>query len=70
MGLRGSLISKIWKGFKELETIGLIDGVDSKIYGAQTLGSNAIVDAFKADTLHWLNEVGVIVEPVERNVIE
>jgi threonine synthase len=49
----GSLITKIWKGFKELEAIGLIDGVDSKIYGAQASGSNPIVGAFKAG-MDWI----------------
>lgn len=49
----GSLITKIWKGFKELETVGLIDRVDSKIYGAQASGSNPIVGAFKAG-MDWI----------------
>jgi threonine synthase len=43
----GSLITKIWKGFKEFETIGLIKEVNSKIYGAQASGCNPIVSAFK-----------------------
>jgi len=49
----GSLITKIWKGFKELEGIGLLDGVDSKIYGAQASGSNPIVAAFK-EGIDWI----------------
>jgi threonine synthase len=49
----GSLITKIWKGFKELEGIGLIEGVDSKIYGAQASGSNPIVAAFK-EGIEWI----------------
>lgn len=49
----GSLITKIWKGFKELETIGLLNGTDTKIYGAQASGSNPIVAAFKAGT-DWI----------------
>jgi threonine synthase len=49
----GSLITKIWKGFKELELIGLLDGVDSKIYGAQASGSNPIVAAFK-EGIEWI----------------
>ncbi len=49
----GSLITKIWKGFKELERIGLIDRVDSKIYGAQASGSNPIVSAFK-EGIEWI----------------
>ena len=49
----GSLITKIWKGFKELETVGLLDEVQTKIYGAQASGSNPIVAAFKAG-LDWI----------------
>lgn len=49
----GSLITKIWKGFKELELIGLVDGVSTKIYGAQAAGSNPIVDAFKGG-MDWV----------------
>jgi threonine synthase len=49
----GSLITKIWKGFKELEAIGLLDGVHAKIYGAQASGSNPIVAAFKAG-MDWI----------------
>jgi threonine synthase len=49
----GSLITKIWKGFKELEAIGLLDGVQTKIYGAQASGSNPIVAAFKAG-VDWI----------------
>lgn len=49
----GSLITKIWKGFKELETIGLLDGANSKIYGAQASGSNPITSAFK-EGLDWI----------------
>ena len=49
----GSLITKIWKGFKELEAIGLLGEVHTKIYGAQASGSNPIVAAFKAG-LDWI----------------
>ena len=49
----GSLITKIWKGFKELETIGLLDEVNTKIYGAQASGSNPIVAAFR-EGIDWI----------------
>jgi threonine synthase len=49
----GSLITKIWKGFKELESIGLLDGVPTKIHGAQASGSNPIVSALKAG-IDWI----------------
>jgi threonine synthase len=44
----GALISKIYKGFKELERLGLLDNAAAtRIYGAQALGCNPIVDAVK-----------------------
>jgi threonine synthase len=49
----GSLITKIWKGLKELETIGLLDEVNTKIHGAQPSGSNPIVAAFK-EGMDWI----------------
>lgn len=49
----GSLITKIWKGFKELERIDLLDHVDSKIYGAQASGANPISAAFK-EGVDWI----------------
>jgi threonine synthase len=49
----GSLITKIWKGFKELEVIGMLDEVHTKIYGAQASGSNPIVAAFKTG-MDWI----------------
>lgn len=49
----GSLITKIWKGFKEFERMGLIDEVDTRIHGAQASGSNPIVAAFK-EGIEWI----------------
>jgi len=49
----GSLITKIWKGFKELELIGLLDKVETRIHGAQASGSNPIVTAFK-EGMDWI----------------
>ncbi len=49
----GSLITKIWKGFKELEKIGLLSEVNTKIYGAQAAGSNPIIAAFK-EGVDWI----------------
>jgi threonine synthase len=44
----GALISKIHKGLKELETLGLIgSGNGTRIFGAQAAGCNPIVDAVK-----------------------
>ena len=44
----GSLITKIYKAFKELEKLGLISGGRSRIYGAQATGCSPITTAFKA----------------------
>ena len=46
----GSLITKIWKAFKEFQKIGLIDKVDTKVYGAQATGCAPIVTAVKEGT--------------------
>jgi threonine synthase len=44
----GSLIGKIYKGFKELERLGLLEEeVRTRIYGAQAAGCNPIVEAVK-----------------------
>lgn len=57
----GSLITKIWKGLREFEKIGLIDGVDSKIYAAQATGCAPIITAVK--------EGSNIIKPVKPNTI-
>ena len=57
----GSLITKIRKGFKEFEKIGLIKGVDTKIYAAQARGCAPIVTAVK--------ENSDIIKPVKPNTI-
>jgi len=49
----GSLITKIWKGFKELEQIGLLDGVNTKMHGAQASGSSPITSALK-EGVDWI----------------
>ena len=46
----GSLITKIWKAFNEFQKIGLIDRVDTKVYGAQATGCAPIVTAVKEGT--------------------
>jgi threonine synthase len=43
----GSLITKIWKGFKELEKLGFLNEEASKLYGAQASGSSPITTALK-----------------------
>ncbi|MEM2787626.1 MAG: threonine synthase [Archaeoglobaceae archaeon] len=43
----GSLITKIWKAFKELELLGVIERTETKMHGAQAKGANPIVAAFR-----------------------
>ncbi len=43
----GSLVTKIWKGLKEMLKVGLIDELNTRIYGAQALGCSPIAQAWK-----------------------
>jgi len=43
----GSLITKIWKGLKELKLVGLIDEMNTRVYGAQAEGCSPIAQAWK-----------------------
>ncbi|HLK61657.1 MAG TPA: threonine synthase [Chthonomonadaceae bacterium] len=43
----GSLISKIYKGLNELDKLGLIEGVPTKMYAAQATGCSPITTAIK-----------------------
>jgi len=45
----GSLLSKIWKAFKELEILGFVEGIKTKIYAAQAEGCCPAVEAIKED---------------------
>ena len=47
----GSLIGKIYKAFKELELLGFLDSVPTRIYGAQATGCNPISNTVKTDAL-------------------
>ncbi len=44
----GSLLTKIWKGFKELETLKLLPPVKTHVNGAQAEGCSPVAAAFKA----------------------
>ena len=46
----GSLITKIYKGFGELEKLGLVEEKQTRFYGAQATGCNPIAAAVKAGT--------------------
>lgn len=57
----GSLLTKIWKSFKEMKEIGLIDEVHSKVFSAQATGCSPIVTAIKE---------GVdVIRPVKPNTV-
>lgn len=43
----GSLITKIWKSFKEMKEIGLIEKLNTKVFAAQATGCSPIVAAIK-----------------------
>ncbi len=43
----GSLLTKIWKGLHEFETIGILKNVQTKVNGAQAEGCSPITTAFK-----------------------
>jgi threonine synthase len=58
----GAMISKIHKGFKELQRLGLISETENtRLYGAQAAGCNPIIDAVKRGTRE--------IRPVKPNTI-
>lgn len=57
----GSLISKIYKGLNELNTLGIIDGVPTKMYAAQATGCNPITSMIKLEA--------EVMRPVKPNTI-
>jgi threonine synthase len=59
----GSLFTKVWKGFQELDKVGLMTSGATlpKMVGAQALGCSPVVTAWDADTLE--------VEPVKPSTI-
>ena len=58
----GSLFTKIWKGFNELTSLGLLDGpVNTRMHLSQAEGCSPIVDAFKSED--------DIVRPVKPNTV-
>ncbi|MBF0343209.1 MAG: threonine synthase [Nitrospirae bacterium] len=46
----GSLLTKVWKSFKEFYEIGIIEKLNTRVFAAQALGCNPIVHALKSKT--------------------
>ena len=57
----GSMFTKIWKGFHEFSSLGLIGKVGTKMHLTQPEGCAPIVEAYNADTLY--------IRPVRPNTI-
>ena len=56
-----SLITKIWKAFKEFESLGLIDKTPTKVFAAQATGCAPVTTAIKKGT--------DVIQPVKPNTI-
>jgi threonine synthase len=48
----GSLYTKIWKGFNELVTVGLLDSFSAKMVGAQAAGCSPVAMAYERGAEH------------------
>ena len=57
----GSLLTKIWKGLKELSLLGLITSAKTRMHATQAAGCSPIVTAFEAGSVY--------VQPVKPNTI-
>jgi threonine synthase len=45
----GSLFTKMWQGFEQFRTVGLVDGPSPRIYGGQAAGCSPVAQAFAGD---------------------
>jgi threonine synthase len=45
----GSLFTKIWQGFEQLNRLGLIEGDSPRLYGGQAVGCSPVATAFAED---------------------
>src|SRR5579883_792976 len=57
----GSLFTKIYKGFKEMAAVGLMDGVHTRMSGAQADGCSPVATAYREGTTNF--------RPVKPNTI-
>ncbi len=46
----GSLLTKVWKSFKELKQINILNDLNTKVFAAQAAGCNPITTAVRNDT--------------------
>ncbi|MEE8358873.1 MAG: threonine synthase [Candidatus Hydrothermarchaeales archaeon] len=56
----GSLLTKIWKGFNEIQRLGFIDEVNTKMTAAQAQGCSPVIEGFKTGEIR----------PIKPNTIE
>jgi threonine synthase len=45
----GSLFTKLWQGFDQLQRLGLVDGTTPRLYGGQAAGCSPVASAFDDD---------------------
>lgn len=57
----GSLLTKIWKSFREMKDVGLLKAAETKIFAAQAEGCNPIVTAIKNKT--------DVIRPIKPNTV-
>jgi len=57
----GSLLTKVWKSFKEFRDVGIIKELDTKVFAAQATGCSPIVAAIKEGT--------DVIRPVKPNTV-
>jgi len=46
----GTLLPKVWKGFRELRDLGLIPELPTRVYAAQPVGCSPVVDAIRENS--------------------
>ena len=57
----GSLLTKVWKAFKEFKEIGILEQLDTKVFAAQATGCSPIAAAIKQGT--------DVIRPVRPNTV-
>ncbi len=57
----GSLLTKVWKAFKEFKEIGILKELETRVFAAQATGCSPITSAIKQDT--------DVIRPVKPNTV-